>query len=69
MRIEDVLVELKPRMTILLATNLVQQARRLADRVALLNGGRLIEAGPTDAIFSEHPASGVTFDYIRGRFG
>ena len=69
MRIEDVLVELKQRMTILLATNLVQQARRLADRVALLNGGRLIEAGPTDAIFSEHPASGVTFDYIRGRFG
>jgi phosphate transport system ATP-binding protein len=69
MKIEDVLVGLKRRMTILMATNLVQQAHRVADQVLFLNGGRLVEAGSTDAVFSEHPASQVTFDYVRGRFG
>jgi phosphate transport system ATP-binding protein len=69
MKIEDVLLELKQRMTIVLVTNLVQQAHRLADRVAFLNGSRLVEVGPTDVIFSEHPASRVTFDYVRGHFG
>ena len=37
MKIEDVLIELKEQMTIVLVTNLVQQARRLADHVAFLN--------------------------------
>jgi phosphate transport system ATP-binding protein len=69
MRIEDVLVGLKQRMTILIATNLVQQAHRVADRVLFFNAGRLVEAGSTDAIFSEHPTSEMTFDYVRGRFG
>ena len=35
MKIEDVLLELKSKMTIVLVTNLVQQAHRLADRVAV----------------------------------
>jgi ABC-type phosphate transport system ATPase subunit len=52
-----------------MATNLVQQAHRLADRVAFLNSGRLVEVAPTDVIFSEHPASPITFDYVRGHFG
>jgi phosphate transport system ATP-binding protein len=69
MKIEDVLLELKQKMTIVLVTNLVQQAHRLADRVAFLNGSRLVEVGPSDVIFSEHPASRVTFDYVRGNFG
>ncbi len=69
MKIEDVLLELKQAMTIVLVTNLVQQARRLADHVAFLNSSRLIEVGPADAIFSEHPASQMTFDYVRGHFG
>jgi phosphate transport system ATP-binding protein len=69
MKIEDVLLEIKDRMTILLVTNLVQQARRLADRVAFLNASRLVEVAPTDVIFSEHPANPMTFDYVRGRFG
>jgi phosphate transport system ATP-binding protein len=69
MKIEDALLELKERMTILMATNLVQQARRLADRVAFLNAGRLIEEGSSDVIFSDHPANRLTFDYIRGHFG
>ncbi len=41
MRIEDVLKELRSQMTIILVTNLVQQARRLADRTAFLFNGEL----------------------------
>jgi phosphate transport system ATP-binding protein len=69
MKIEDVLLELKQRMTILLVTNLVQQARRLADRVAFFNASRLVEVGPTDVIFSDQPSNRLTFEYVRGRFG
>jgi phosphate transport system ATP-binding protein len=69
MKIEDVLLELKQEMTIVLVTNLVQQAHRLADRVAFLNNSRLVEVGPTEVLFSEHPASQLTFDYVRGHFG
>lgn len=69
MKIEDVLLELKQRMTILMATNLVQQAHRLADQVAFLNASRLVEVGPTDVIFSERPSNHMTFDYVRGHFG
>jgi phosphate transport system ATP-binding protein len=69
MKIEDVLLELKQRMTILMVTNLVQQAHRLADQVAFLNSARLVEVGPTDVIFSEHPTHPMTFDYVRGHFG
>jgi len=69
MKIEDVLIDLKQKMTIVLVTNLVQQAHRLADQIAFLNGSRLVEVGPSDTIFSEHPASQMTFDYVRGNFG
>jgi phosphate transport system ATP-binding protein len=69
MKIEDVLVELKQKMTIVLVTNLVQQAHRLADNTAFLNSSQLVEVGSTDVIFSEHPATRVTFDYVRGHFG
>ena len=69
MKIEDVLLELKSRMTILMVTNLVQQAQRLADQVAFLNSARLVEVGPTDVVFSEHPTNPMTFDYVRGHFG
>ena len=68
-KIEDVLLELKREMTIVVVSNLVQQVHRLADRVAFLNDSRLIEVGPTDVLFSEHPAHQLTFDYVRGRFG
>lgn len=69
MKIEDVLLDLKSQITIVMVTNIVQQAHRLADRVAFLNRGRLIEVGSTDAMFSEHPGHALTFDYVRGRFG
>ena len=69
MKIEDVLVELKQTMTIVLVTNLVQQAHRLADNTAFLNSSQLVEVGATDVIFSERPATRVTFAYVRGHFG
>ena len=52
MKIEDVLVELKKEMTIILVTNLVQQARRLADHTAFFNKSEMIEVGSTEKIFS-----------------
>ena len=69
MRIEDMLIELKQRITIIVATNLVQQAHRIADRVAFVNAGRVVDVGPTDVVFSEHPGNRLTFEYVRGHFG
>ena len=69
MKIEDVLVELKDKVTIILVTNLVQQAHRLADHVAFLNNSKLIEVGTTQHMFSETPREQLTFDYVRGHFG
>jgi phosphate transport system ATP-binding protein len=69
MRIEDVLRELRPKMTIILVTNLVQQARRLADRTAFLFNGELVEIDATDVIFSDTPASRRTYEYVNGIFG
>jgi len=69
MRIEDVLKELRSELTILLVTNLTQQARRLSDRTLFLLEGELVEVGPTDAIFSNAAASEKTRDYVRGVFG
>jgi phosphate transport system ATP-binding protein len=68
MKIEDVLLELKKEMTIVLVTNLVQQAHRLADNTAFFNNSRLIEVGPTEKIFDE-PDNKLTYDYVTGGFG
>lgn len=69
MRIEEVLLELKASMTILLVTNLVQQARRLADRTAFILQGELVEVGDTATVFSRNPADQRTFEYVHGMFG
>ena len=69
MRIEDVLKELRKTMTIVLVTNLVQQARRLADNVLFLWRGEIIELSPTDVVFSEQPKDRRTYDYVNGIFG
>jgi len=69
MRIEDVLKELKSEMTIVLVTNLVQQARRLAGRTMFMMDGEVVEEGKTDTIFSDKPKSQKTYDYVNGIFG
>ena len=68
MKIEDVLLDLKEQMTIVLVTNLVQQARRLADRTAFLSAGGLVEEGETEKIFNQ-PANRLTERYVNGEFG
>jgi phosphate transport system ATP-binding protein len=69
MRIEDVLKELKSEMTIILVTNLVQQARRLADRTAFFLEGKCVDVGITEDLFTGRVSDSRTLDYIEGRFG
>ena len=69
MRIEDVLKELKNEVTIILVTNLVQQARRLADRTAFFLEGRCIEVGETEDLFTGEIKDQRTRDYVEVRFG
>jgi phosphate transport system ATP-binding protein len=69
MRIEDVLRELRDEMTIILVTNLVQQARRLADRTAFFLEGECVEIGVTEDLFTGEVQDQRTRDYVEGRFG
>ena len=72
-RIEELVVELKDRVTIIIVTHNMQQAMRVSDRCAFLlmgedKAGELIEFGPTAQLFSE-PSDPRTLDYVNGRFG
>ena len=69
MRIEDVLKDLRRSMTIILVTNLTQQARRLADHTMFLWKGEIVELDRTDVIFSDKPANRQTYEYVNGIFG
>ena len=69
MRIEDVLKELRREMTIVLVTNLVQQARRLATRTAFFLMGECVEIAETEQLFSGDVRDQRTREYVEGRFG
>ncbi len=69
MRIEDVLKELRKDMTIILVTNLTQQARRLASRTMFLWNGEIIEIDRNEVMFSDKPKNSKTREYISGVFG
>ena len=69
MRIEDVLRELRNEITIILVTNLVQQARRLADRTAFFLQGECVEIGVTEDLFTGAVQDRRTRDYVEGKFG
>jgi len=69
MRIEEVLKELRAELTIVLVTNLVQQARRLSDRIAFFLGGRCVEIAKTEDLFGGAAKDQRTVDYLEGRFG
>jgi len=69
MRIEEVLKELREEMTIVLVTNLVQQARRLADRTAFFLNGECVEVNATETLFGGGAKDQRTQDYLEGRFG
>jgi len=67
-KIEEALVRLKRELTVILVTNNVMQASRVADRTAFFLQGRLIEYGATEQIFV-NPREKQTHEYVSGRFG
>ncbi len=67
-KIEDLIMELKERYTIVIVTHNMQQAARISDRTAFFLLGDLVEYDETEKIFSK-PAKQKTEDYITGRFG
>ena len=67
-KIEDLLMELKDKYTIVIVTHNMQQASRIADKTAFFLHGEIIEYGDTEKIFS-FPEDKRTEDYITGRFG
>lgn len=66
--VEDSLIELKERYTIIMVPHSVQQAARVADRAAFMLGGELIEVGSRQQMFAK-PKDKRTEDYVVGRFG
>lgn len=68
MKIEDVLVDLKEKMTIILVTNLIQQAQRISDDLMFLNDSDIVELGPTRQLF-ENPKHTLTARYLSGEMG
>jgi phosphate transport system ATP-binding protein len=67
-RIEELVLGLKDRYTILVVTHNMQQAARISDRTLFMLQGRLVEYGNTRQMFTS-PREKLTEDYITGRFG
>ena len=67
-KIEDCVMELKEKYTIIIVTHNMQQAVRISDKTVFFLLGEIIEAGNTEQIFSM-PKNKKTEDYITGRFG
>jgi phosphate transport system ATP-binding protein len=66
--IEELIADLKSKLTILIVTHNMQQAARVSDYTAYMYLGELIEFDQTDTIFIK-PKNKATEDYITGRFG
>jgi phosphate transport system ATP-binding protein len=66
--IEALVRTLVPKLTVVIVTHNLAQARRIADRTIFLNQGRLVEHGATEQVF-EHPVEDETARYVSGRFG
>ncbi|MDW7727394.1 MAG: phosphate ABC transporter ATP-binding protein PstB [Candidatus Methanoperedens sp.] len=67
-KIEDLMIELKKKYTIVIVTHNMQQAARASDYTAFFLDGKLIEFGDTKQLFRK-PVEKSTEDYIIGRFG
>jgi len=67
-KIEELVLELRDQLTIIIVTHNMQQASRVSDYTAFMYMGELIEFGPTEQIFT-NPKEKLTEDYITGRFG
>lgn len=67
-KIEDLIIQLKNKITIVIVTHNMQQAARISEQTAFMYLGELIEIGPTEKIFT-NPEKKLTEEYITGRFG
>jgi phosphate transport system ATP-binding protein len=67
-RIEELILDLKTQITILIVTHNMQQAARVSDYTAFLYLGELVEFNKTDKIFTA-PSNRLTEEYVTGRFG
>jgi phosphate transport system ATP-binding protein len=67
-KIEELIMQLKNQVTILIVTHNMQQAARVSDYTAFMYLGEIIEFDKTDKVFT-HPSKKLTEDYITGRFG
>jgi phosphate transport system ATP-binding protein len=67
-KIEDLMLQLKKKYTVIIVTHNMQQAARVSDFTAYMYLGKLIEFGKTKQIF-ENPQQELTENYITGRFG
>ncbi len=67
-KIEELVVELRESITIVIVTHNMQQASRISDYTAFMYMGELVEFGPTEQVFT-NPKEKLTEDYITGRFG
>ena len=67
-RIEELVLDLKKKVTILIVTHNMQQAARVSDHTAFMYLGEVVEMGPTEKIFT-NPSHKLTEDYVTGRFG
>jgi phosphate transport system ATP-binding protein len=67
-RVEELVYELREQVTIVIVTHNMQQAARISDRTVFMLSGELVEAGPTNAMFTA-PHDSRTEAYITGRFG
>jgi phosphate transport system ATP-binding protein len=68
LKIEELIDELKTRVTIVIVTHNMQQAARVADRTAFMLSGKLVEVGLTQEIFTT-PNDTRTEEYVTGKFG
>ena len=68
LKIEELIGQLKERVTIAVVTHNMQQAGRVADTTAFMLDGELVEVGPTDKMFT-NPDDERTEQYVTGKFG
>jgi phosphate transport system ATP-binding protein len=68
LKIEELIAQLKERVTIAVVTHNMQQAGRVADTTAFMLSGELVEVGPTEKMFT-NPDDQRTEEYVTGKFG
>ena len=66
--IEELIVQLRDSVAVVIVTHNLQQAFRVADNVAFMHLGELVEYGTSEQVF-DHPTRQRTRDYISGAFG